>query len=66
LPAPQRAIRSNRGQGGHAFQLANAIKESNPSRMGHKKATATLNVPENIPENTMAPQQPKKRNNKVS
>jgi hypothetical protein len=53
LEEPHRAVRSTRGQGGHAFQLENAIK-ANPSRTVNKKA-AYSNVPESIPENAMAP-----------
>jgi hypothetical protein len=63
LDKPQRVVRSNRGQGGHAFQLANAIK-SNPSRSNNKKAASNPDVPVTLPDNAMAPLQ--KGNNKVS
>jgi hypothetical protein len=63
----RRAVRSNRGQGGHAFQLEkveNAIK-SNPSRTYGKSQRNKL-IPD-IPENAMAPSQPRKGgNNKVN
>jgi hypothetical protein len=49
---PQRAVRANRGQGGHAFQLENAIKPNPQRTKGHKN---TNSIPETIPENSMAP-----------
>lgn len=48
---PARAVRSNRGRGGHAFQLANALKpivEEQPRKTKD-------GIPENIPDSSMAP-----------
>lgn len=47
-----RAVRTNRGQGGHAYQLEKAL---NPITGGqaHK---VNEGIPENVPENAMAPQ----------
>jgi len=60
----QRAVRSTRGQGGHAYQLENAIR-SQPSRTYGKGQRNNL-IPD-IPENAMAPPEPRRRgNNKVS
>jgi hypothetical protein len=47
-----RAVRTNRGQGGHAYQLEKAL---NPI-MGDQLRKANEGIPENIPENAMAPQ----------
>lgn len=60
---PQRAVRANRGQGGHAFQLEKAIK-SNPHSLRTKGPKNPTNIPENIPENSMAPSQPQRRSRK--
>jgi len=62
----QRAVRANRGQGGHVFQLENAIKPNPPRAKGLKN---TSNIPETIPENSMAPPQPQRqprKENKVN
>ena len=61
----QRAVRANRGQGGHAFQLENAIKPNPPRAKGPKNAS---NIPETIPENSMAPphQRRSRKENKVN
>jgi hypothetical protein len=42
----------NRGQGGHAYQLENALK---PTRKEQVRKT-NEGIPEDIPENAMAPQ----------
>jgi hypothetical protein len=51
-----RAVRTNRGQGGHAFQLENALKPI----MKPQAHNANDGIPENIPENAMAPQKSRK------
>lgn len=49
----RRAVRANRGQGGHAFQLANALKPV----VGDQACKKTNDrIPADIPANAMAPQ----------
>ncbi|KAF8805697.1 hypothetical protein BYT27DRAFT_7258059 [Phlegmacium glaucopus] len=59
-PTSRRAVRPNRGQGGHAYQLENAL---NPIT---RDQTAKKNdgIPETIPENAMAPPQALRKNRK--
>jgi hypothetical protein len=47
-----RAVRTNRGQGGHAFQLENALKPITK----HQAHNTNEGIPKDIPENAMAPQ----------
>ena len=53
-------VRSNRGRGGHAYQLANAL---NPI-VGEQARKTNEGIPENIPENPMAPALRKGRSGK--
>lgn len=48
-----RAVRTNRGQGGHAYQLEKAL---NPASKDQQARKAKEGIPENVPENAMAPQ----------
>lgn len=52
----KRAVRAGRGQGGHAYQLEKAL---NPI-MGEHVRKANEGIPEDVPENAMAPQVLKK------
>jgi hypothetical protein len=54
----KRAVRAGRGQGGHAYQLEKALK---PIMGEHVRTTNKANegIPENVPENPMAPQSKK-------
>ena len=47
-----RSVRANRGQGGHAYQLANALI---PKHQKDRVTTKNQEIPENVPENPMAP-----------
>ena len=47
-----RSVRTNRGQGGHAYQLEKALNPITRDQV-HK---TNEGIPENIPENAMAPQ----------
>jgi hypothetical protein len=53
-----RGVRSNRGRGGHAFQLENALKPI----VGEQTHKPKEGIPEDISENSMAP--PKARSGK--
>jgi hypothetical protein len=48
----KRAVRAGRGQGGHAYQLEKAL---NPITGEHVRK-ANEGIPEDVPENAMAPQ----------
>ena len=48
----KREIRTNRGQGGHAYQLEKAL---NPITKNQRQR-ANEAIPENVPDNAMAPQ----------
>lgn len=48
-----RAVRNNRGQGGHAYQLEKAL---NPITGDQDQSKADEGIPGDIPENAMAPQ----------
>lgn len=52
-----RAVRTNRGQGGHAYQLEKALNPITGDQV-HSKAKAKANegIPESVPVNAMAPQ----------
>ena len=47
-----RSVRANRGQGGHAYQLENALIPRYHKDKVHKK---NQGIPENVPKNPMAP-----------
>jgi hypothetical protein len=49
-----RAVRTNRGQGGHAYQLEKALNPIMGDQV-HSKAKANEGIPENVPDNAMAP-----------
>jgi len=57
-----RSVRANRGQGGHAYQLANALIPKHQKDRVHKK---NQEIPENVPENPMAPPAVRPAMNKV-
>ena len=50
-----RAVRTNRGQGGHAYQLEKALNPITGDQV-HNKAKANERIPESVPVNAMAPQ----------
>ncbi|KAF8808225.1 hypothetical protein BYT27DRAFT_7337869 [Phlegmacium glaucopus] len=59
-PTSRRAVQPNCGQGGHAYQLENAL---NPI-MRDQTAKKNDGIPETIPENAMAPPQALRKNRK--
>jgi hypothetical protein len=51
-----RAVRSNRGQGGHAYQLEKALNPTTGERKANQgQLKLNQGIPENVPENVMAP-----------
>jgi hypothetical protein len=48
----KRSVRSNRGVGGHAYQLEKALEP----QVQNNKASKKDRIPDTVPENAMAPQ----------